>query len=128
MFLLLDPSTKDAFRLVLFTDTGVVHEQIFSRSNRDFLFCIDSFLSEKEIEKTMLRGIAVVVGTGGFTSTRIAVTIANVFGYTLKIPLLAVSSEQSVNPQTRIPLVLGQPVGQYISATYSGEPNIGRKA
>jgi len=44
----------------------------------------------------------------------------------LQIPLLAIGTDDIVKVQDLIPSLLKQPKGQYISATYSGEPNIGK--
>lgn len=69
----------------------------------------------------------VVVGAGGFTSTRVACVVANTFAYVLKIPLLAITAAEASDPQKLIPKLLKQKSGNYISAAYSGEANIGRK-
>ena len=69
----------------------------------------------------------VVVGSGGFTSTRIACVVANTFAYVLQIPLLAIKREDADKAQSLIPKLLKQKPGHYLSATYSGEPNIGKK-
>jgi tRNA A37 threonylcarbamoyladenosine modification protein TsaB len=66
----------------------------------------------------------VVVGAGGFTSTRIATVVANAFGLALQIPLLAIKKTEVENVQKLIPKLLKQKSGHYISASYSGEPNI----
>ena len=65
-----------------------------------------------------------MVGVGSFTSTRIACVVANTFAYAMQIPLLAIKENEIENVQKLIPKLLKQPKGQYISATYSGEPNI----
>jgi len=93
--------------------------------NKDLLISIDKFFSDCGIGKNDIKGIMVVVGTGGFTSTRLAVTVANTFGYVMQIPLITLTVDQISVAQSLIPELLNQPIGQYISATYSGEPNIG---
>ena len=67
-----------------------------------------------------------VVGTGSFSSTRIATTLANSFAYNYQIPLLAIDKDQALSVQKLIPTLLEQTEGQYVSATYSGEPNINK--
>ncbi len=126
MYLLIDPSVKDVVRLVLFDESNLKEGNIVA-SNREFLLAIEKFFSEENFSKENLSGVMVVVGVGGFTSTRIATTIANVFGYVLKIPLLAINQEESKEPQKLISKLREQPIGQYISAVYSGEANIGKK-
>ncbi len=124
MFLLLDPSEKDSIHLSLFDDKKKTDFRQLGK-NRELLEAIDFFLSQEKIDKIDIQGIMVVIGAGGFTSTRIATVIASVFGYVRKIPLLAIQKDEADNLAQLIPRLLEQPAGQYISATYSGEPNIG---
>ena len=121
MYLLIDTSEKDIIALTAFDKDFIEHKK-YSGQNRELLACINDLI--KEIKPA---GIMVVVGVGGFTSTRIACVVANTFGYVLQIPLLAVTLEESKEPQKLIAKLLSQPVGQYISAIYSGEANIGKK-
>lgn len=124
MYLLMNLSDKNNISLALFDET-VVSQREWPAPNRDLLAMIESFLSAQGLTKNEVKGIMVVVGAGGFTSTRIATTIANTFGYVQQIPLLAVTKDQVNKVQELIPKLRRQPRGQYISATYSGEPNIG---
>lgn len=126
MFIILDSSQKDAVVLTLF-DADTIIKKEYSGKNRELLTFLDSFLCECNVNTKDVQGIAVVVGEGSFTSTRIAVTVANTFGYALGIPLLAISKTEADDPQTLVSKIKKQPIGQYISATYSGEPNIGKK-
>ncbi|MFA6427063.1 MAG: hypothetical protein WCW16_01280 [Candidatus Magasanikbacteria bacterium] len=127
MFLLIDMSSRDAIHLALF-DEQTRTDKTFEGRNRELLFCIDSLVhSQKPIANRKIDGIIVVVGTGSFTSTRIACVVANTFAYVKQIPLLAISVEQADKVQELIPELLKQAKGQYISATYSGEPNLGKK-
>ena len=125
-YLLIDPSEKDATTLLLFGDTAS-EAQTFLGSDKDILFLIDAFLKQREVDKQDLDGIAVVVGAGSFTGTRLAVTIANTFGYALELPLCAVSKDDIQHLQRIIERFSVEKKGTYISATYSGEPNIGGK-
>lgn len=124
MFVLFDLSSKDLIRVVLFDETGL-HEKKEEARNKELLAVFDSFLVEKKLSKKDVQGIMVVVGSGGFTSTRLAVTVANTFGYALHIPLLAISEAEAADPQALLTRLLAQPPGQLISPTYSGEANIG---
>ena len=121
MYLLINTSEKDLINLSIFDKNFVEHKN-YSGQNRELLSCINDLLKDNKPA-----GIMVVVGVGGFTSTRIATVVANTFGYVLQIPLLAVSLDEANDPQKLISKLLKQPVGQYISATYSGEANIGKK-
>lgn len=124
MFLLIDMSVNNKIRLALFDEKNLV-EKIYEGMNRELLNCMDSFFVENKFDKQDLQGIMVVLGSGSFTSTRIATVVANTFAYVLKIPLLAIKEDQIDKVQDLITELLKQPKGQYISAKYSGEPNIG---
>lgn len=128
MYLLIDTSDRDKINLALFDDKIVEHKS-YSGMNRELLSCIHDLLAVNKVFKVhkveSIGGIMVVVGVGSFTSTRVACVVANTFGYVLQIPLLAISKEQSQDPQKLISKLLKQPKGQYISATYSGEANVG---
>jgi tRNA A37 threonylcarbamoyladenosine modification protein TsaB len=126
MYLLLDLSEKDAIHLALFDEKNITKKEVSGR-NRELLLFVDEFLREEHVKKEDVAGIMVVVGTGGFTSTRLATTLANTFAYAQQIPVLAITKEQIDETQQLIPELLKQPKGQYISATYSGEANIGGK-
>jgi len=134
MFLLIDTSEKDNIFLALFDENKIEHQN-YSVPNRELLACIDDlFKSQKSIKSKVhkvnfdgLKGIMVVVGAGNFTNTRIACVVANTFAYDLQIPLLAIQKNQVNKVQDLIPELLKQTPGHYISATYSAEPNIGKK-
>jgi tRNA A37 threonylcarbamoyladenosine modification protein TsaB len=68
-----------------------------------------------------ITGIAVVIGLGRFTATRIAVTVANALGFALKIPVVAITSADPALAQKK--LAKAKP-GLYISAKYSAEAHI----
>lgn len=128
MFLLIDTSEKDNIQLALF-DKNILEHQNYSVPNRELLVCIDNefrVLSSEFLVKD-LEGIMVVVGAGNFTNTRIACVVANTFAYDKQIPLLAIQKEETNKVQTLISKLLKQKPGHYISATYSAEPNIGKK-
>ncbi|PIR03358.1 MAG: hypothetical protein COV60_00725 [Candidatus Magasanikbacteria bacterium CG11_big_fil_rev_8_21_14_0_20_43_7] len=122
-FLLINTSAFDVISLSLFDETTRDDMRIVAH-NRELLQSIDTFFTEHGIANTEIGGVMVVVGEGTFTSTRLAVTVANTFAYVQKIPLLPISKEQTNDPQALLPLLLEQPVGRYISATYSAPPSI----
>jgi len=123
MYLLIDLSEQNIIHLGLF-DKDTLVEKNYEGQNRELLEAIASFFKKQKFKREKLGGIMVVVGAGGFTSTRIACVVANSFAFVLQIPLLAI--QKGDNVQELIPKLLKQPKGQYISATYSGEPNIGK--
>lgn len=125
MYLLINLSKKDSIIFSLFDEKNIKKGN-FQGKNKDLLVSLGTFFSESGIEKKDVKGIMVLVGSGGFTSTRLAVTVANTFAYVLTIPILGIKEEQIEDIQTLIPELLKQTPGNYISATYSGEANIGK--
>lgn len=123
MFLLINTSERDKIHLALF-DEDKKFEKVFEGQNRELLASIDVFLKQKNIEKKNLKGIMVVVGSGSFTSTRIAAVVANSFGYVLQIPLLSITKDEIKDIQGLILKLRKQKPGIFISAQYSGKPNI----
>ena len=125
MYLMIDTSERDVIALSLF-DKEQKKDVRVTASNRELLQTIDSVLTSENILPEAILGIMVVVGEGSFTSTRLATTLANTFGYVQHIPLLAISKKQAEDPQSMIASLLEQPSDQYLSATYSGVPNLGK--
>lgn len=131
MYLLLDPSLDDKLRLNLFNSeksSGTIKET----KAEDFLLTIDSVLEENEFSVSDLKKIGVVLGSGKFTATRISSTIANVFNFVRGIKLVAVSREEVkygsdnkvIQNLSEIINKFDQAKNHYISAEYSGKPNI----
>jgi len=124
MYLLIDTSEHNTISLALFDEHDTC-SKVVEGKNRTLLTHIDAFLREKHIEKHLLEGIAVVVGKGSFTSTRIAVTVSNTFSYALSIPVLPISKDEMIDLDALRARIAVYPKGQYVSATYSAAPSIG---
>jgi hypothetical protein len=84
----------------------------------------DRILKKEGLNYDEVKGVAVRVGAGRFTSTRLAVTFANTLALALRIPVLAVMDE---SPEGLVEKLKQTPVGQYAQASYSGEPRLGGK-
>lgn len=125
MFLLFDVSEKDVIHLALFGEKERVDSTVAGR-NRDLLGAVDNFLRERQLNSGDVYGIAVVVGAGGFSSSRIAAVVANGFAYVKNIPVVAVSKDRAGDTPFLVSLLSSSSAGRYVSAAYSGEPNIGR--
>ncbi len=67
---------------------------IKNKAQKPLLVILNNFLSKNKKKLTDITGIAVVVGKGRFTATRIAVTVVNTLGYALKIPVVSVISNE----------------------------------
>lgn len=125
MFLLINTSEKELISLTLFKG-NFVEQKSYPAPNRDLLLSIDSFLEASNLSVHDVEGVAVLVGVGAFTSTRIATTVANTWAYSQKIPVVAVSLEEAIDLAVLEQKLSQTEPGIFISATYSGEPNIGK--
>lgn len=126
MYVVFDLSTANTIRIVcLFPDkqSPIIYTAI--EKNIALLSVYDAALTAVGVDTRAVEGIGVVVGVGTFTSTRIAATVANAIGYAAHIPVCAVSLEEAEAYSTVHARLAAVPVGEYISATYSGDPRIG---
>lgn len=123
MYLLLDLSEADRLHVALFTDTEISHTMVPGR-NRELLSAVHDALRSRGLTPADVRGIMVVVGTGSFTSTRIATTVANMWTYVFRVPLLAITATHVDRVQSLIPTLLAEPAHQYLTPLYSGEPSV----
>ena len=124
MYLLIDLHEKDTIHLSLFNENKILLDENYQGQNRELITSIDDLLKKRKNKQKDIQGIITVVGSGGFTSTRIAMVVTNTLAYTLQIPILAINEKQIQKIQDLIPVLLLQPSGQYITASYSGPPNI----
>ena len=122
MYLLIDMSERSVIKLLLQMNTFFVHRQYESQFG--ILQSIDALFAENNADIKKLEGIAVVVGKGSFTSTRIAVTVSNSFAYALNIPVVSVLADSH---EVLSDLFSSAAPGVYVSAKYSADPNIGKK-
>ncbi len=77
------------------TVIGLNDEVISWVSNRnqskELLPAIDKLIREQKLTPKKIRGVVVNIGPGSFTGLRVGLTVANGFGYGLKIPLVGMS-------------------------------------
>ncbi len=119
MYLLIDNSSNDKILIHYCLNTKWTQRE-FNKDN-DLLVSVHQLLSDEDKQLIDLGGLAVVVGKGKFTATRIAVTVVNTLSYALHIPVLAVDDWY----EDLIQDIQASPVGQYVSAQYSAPANIG---
>lgn len=126
MYLAIDMSQMRTIHLVLFDAKTHVEMQIEGK-NADVLATIADFLKAQNRAPETLRGIAVVMGEGTFTSTRLAATVANTFQYVHQIPLLEIRSTDISDTSKLVKEFETNGVHHFLSATYSGAPRINMK-
>lgn len=122
MYLYIDNSKDENIEISYSLNTTWV-QQTFSSGEFILLQAIEKVLADQNMKSADLKGLAVVVGKGRFTATRVAATVANTLAYALKIPVLAVNEMTS----DLLDKLKSATPGIYISAQYSGEANIGIK-
>ncbi len=122
MYLLIDNSVDDQVVFHYCLDTNWVQVNL-SLQNRSLLEALTVFLDQEKKAISDIDGLAVVVGKGRFTATRVVTTLANSLAYTLAIPILAVDGwYEKLEADLKV-----APKGIYISAKYSAPANIGGK-
>jgi len=123
MFALFDLSEHGRICLTLF-DSQKRIEKCYDVGNAELLASFDAFLHEQNVRAVDIEGIAVVVGVGGFTSTRLAAVVANTFAAVHKTPVLAVTPAEAKDTEALIQRLGTVDPGVFIHAQYSAEPNI----
>lgn len=129
MLLIVDNTEEDKTTLYFWLDKKFV-QQIFkkipsSRNNDSLLICLDKFLSKLKITIKDIKCLGVVVGSGRFTSTRLAVTMANTLAYGLQIPIIKLL--KNFDQGAALEAAKQAVVGQYIMPEYSAEAHIQNK-
>lgn len=124
MYVAIDTSERDHIFFLLFDEKSKKEKKVEAK-NRDILKELDLFLTEEGLNKKDVQGFAVVVGEGSFTSTRLAVTVANTFAFTGEIPVATISKDELEDVAGLTKTIQSRPKGEYISASYSAEPHIG---
>lgn len=81
-------------------------------------------LAKNGLKLEALSGVAVVVGQGRFTATRVATVTANTLAYSLKIPVAAVRAFDTALADAALSAA---PLGRYAHPEYSAAARIGGK-
>ncbi len=125
MYLLFDNSSATEI-VIFYSQAGTsVQERRFERSSAGSLLrALHDLLLDLGLDKSVLQGVATLVGQGRFTATRVAVTVANTLAFALKIPVIAVLSTEGL---AWVAALKKQLVGTYVLPEYSGPPRLGGK-
>ena len=126
MYLIIDPSSPEVVRFSL-VDTGFRTAKEYTADHAGFLGALDNFFEKRQVTRDQVAGIAVVVGAGTFTRTRLAVTLANIWSFAYHIPVRTITFLQSADAEVVLKKFIEPTNSKYITAIYSGEPNIGKK-
>jgi len=123
MYLGIDNSSDGKAIFYKWKDNRFSIEEKPLNESGDLLLGLQLVLKKENLSLNDLQGLAVRVGVGKFTSTRVAVTVVNTLAYALKIPVVGVKEFM----ENTVAEIKRQTPGIYVSAAYSGEPNIGKK-
>lgn len=98
----------------------------FNQSEK-LLPAIDLLLKNNKASNK-LKGLGVVTGPGGFTSTRIGVAVANALSYGLKIPVVGLRKDQFDGNNDLVAKIIKlqktAKIGKLVLPYYDKEPNI----
>jgi tRNA A37 threonylcarbamoyladenosine modification protein TsaB len=120
MYILIDNSSYEEIKLVCSSE-GVEQELSFIKKDSTVLGSIDKILHKYGKKISDIQGIAVVIKKGSFSATRIVVTVANVFAYCLRIPVIGIEEHDK---KMFVQKIEQHTVGTYIHADYSSEPHV----
>ena len=124
MYTAIDNSDLD--KVILYyqdQDKEAWQKREFARSVGSLLEIIDKLVKEFDGK---VKGLAVVLGKGRFTATRVATTAANTLGFAWQIPVVGVVAETHWEEVAQ--LIKKTPVGHYIIPAYSSAARIGTKS
>ncbi len=94
MLLALDTSTRSAS--LALTEGGALRAELTwvvgNNHSVELLRRLEWLLHEQQVELSQLRAVAAAIGPGSFTGVRVAVTVAKTLAFSLRIPLVGVST------------------------------------
>lgn len=129
MILIFDTSKEEVY-LALVCENEIFEEKfIGGRSlNSEIFDRLDSLFAKANAELNSVKGIVAGVGPGSFTGLRIGLSIVNTLGYSLDIPVFAITDSDSKKLFKKAKEVLQSNTSSHFSnslcANYGAEPNI----
>lgn len=94
MYLFLNTLSDPCFMALFDEKRVILHEHVWVGKQKEFdtlIETIDGFLKENDVSYTALLGIAVVVGPGGFTGTRVTTLVVNTLAYSFGTPIFSLT-------------------------------------
>ena len=123
MYILIDNTSDGEVIFLSALDTKLVQDRFVMDKAGGLLASLEQWLRKIGKTKSDIHGLGVVIGKGRFTLTRVAVTMANTLAFAFGAPVVGLSDS---NYEVFMDKIKQIPVGQYVSAKYSGEANIGK--
>jgi tRNA A37 threonylcarbamoyladenosine modification protein TsaB len=121
MFLFIDTSEYDQTQLALVDKQVKSHVFLSVALSEKLVLEIKKFLKKESVKLNSVKKIGVVVGPGGFSRIRTAVSTANALAFGLNIPIVAI--EKSEIPKDLRDLLVKK-AKKMVEPKYDREPNI----
>ena len=121
--MILDMSQGRSIRICVFSRNEHTWYAYEGKSG-DIVERVSESLERASLQSSDVEGIAVVMGEGTFTGTRLATTVANTFSFVGNVPLISIVKADIEKPEALVDRFSDEHNSTYISATYSGAPNI----
>lgn len=95
MICLFFDTSSDILKVTLVKDSSVIYDENISSKNDHSSYldpCINNAIKSNNLEFNDVDKIIVGIGPGSFTGTRIAISVAKTYAYSLNIPVFGISS------------------------------------
>jgi tRNA A37 threonylcarbamoyladenosine modification protein TsaB len=124
MYIAIDTAENE--RIVFHFFSGKAwNDFVYPYDSEDALLAgLTKLLKDQRSQLSDITGLAVRVGQGRFTATRVAVTMANTLAFALHIPVIAYT-DASLGEVEK--MLQQTPAGTYAHAQYSAPPSVGKK-
>ena len=89
MFLIIDTADNGKLKIILASgndDFKIIERKTGARDTDKLLAEIDGALKKNRTSVKKIKGVAAIIGPGGFTNLRIGVAVANALAYGLDVP------------------------------------------
>jgi tRNA A37 threonylcarbamoyladenosine modification protein TsaB len=93
------------------------------KRNNNYAVFLEKFLLQARCSLRKIKGVAVVVGTDGFTSARLIVTFANALAFGLQVPVISILKD--FTKESVLQAFEKSKPGIYAAVVYSGEARVG---
>jgi tRNA A37 threonylcarbamoyladenosine modification protein TsaB len=117
-----DSDTVDLLLVDHEKEVATASAQFAKNQSQRLLTAVLGLFKKQEIAIAQITGIVVIQGTQRFTISRLTAVVANALSWSEKIPVVSLTEEQSIDQLWKT--IESTPVGETISATYSGEPTM----
>ncbi len=123
MYILLDNTEKGRVVFYSKVNTKWVHDVYGGKTGGDMLVSLDLLLKKNKKTKKDIKGLAVLLPGGTFTSARLATTFVNTLSFALGLPVVGVDKIDFKALEEKFKKAK---TCRLISPVYSAEANVGK--